>query len=127
MNKIILIIYLYNFKFFIYTGEIKLIICPLVTSLNHYFDHINNRNAFHNYGCFTMEKKKAIANSNVVERVKGTHSFVVGDETLNVKVKIINVSRVGLRVDVDGPVKVAMNYSEYVLQKMKEKMKRERG
>ncbi|KAG5116457.1 hypothetical protein JHK84_042570 [Glycine max] len=98
-----------------------------VTSLNHYFDHINNRNAFHNYGCFTMEKKKAIANSNVVERVKGTHSFVVGDETLNVKVKIINVSRVGLRVDVDGPVKVAMNYSEYVLQKMKEKMKRERG
>ncbi|KAG4946250.1 hypothetical protein JHK87_042257 [Glycine soja] len=74
-----------------------------------------------------MEKKKAIANSNVVERVKVTHSFVVGDETLNVKVKIINVSRVGLRVDVDGPVKVAMNYSEYVLQKMKEKMKRERG
>ncbi|KAH1041353.1 hypothetical protein GLYMA_09G037600v4 [Glycine max] len=72
--------------------------------------------------CFTLEKKKANDYSNVVERVKGTHSFVVGDETLNVKVKITNDSRVGLRVDVDGPVKVATDYSEYVLEKIQEKI-----
>ncbi|KAG5005955.1 hypothetical protein JHK85_024497 [Glycine max] len=76
--------------------------------------------------CFTLEKKKANDYSNVVERVKGTHSFVVGDETLNVKVKITNDSRVGLRVDVDGPVKVATDYSEYVLEKIQEKINGEK-
>ncbi|KAK7354849.1 hypothetical protein VNO80_20389 [Phaseolus coccineus] len=82
----------------------------------------------HMSGCgsfFTLEKKKFDA-SEVVERVKTTHAFLFGgDETLSVKVKITNDRKVGLRVEVERPVKLTLDYSYSVFEKMEEKMERE--
>ncbi|CAJ1963256.1 unnamed protein product [Sphenostylis stenocarpa] len=74
---------------------------------------------------FTLEKKK-LEKSEVVERVKSTHDFLVGgDETVNVKVKITNDKKVGLRVEVERPVKLTLDYSCRVFEKMEEKMEDE--
>ena len=75
----------------------------------------------HKSGCgsyFTLEKKK-LDESEVVERVKTAHGFLIGgDETVGVKVKITNDRKVGL------PVKLTLDYSCLVFEKIEDKMER---
>ncbi|XP_027339216.1 uncharacterized protein LOC113852985 [Abrus precatorius] len=76
-------------------------------------------------GCFSIEKKKS--NNNFVEMVKATHAFVVDEETINVKMKITNEGGVGLRVKVEGPVKLTKDYAKLVFGRIEEKMESEMG
>lgn len=53
---------------------------------------------------FTIEKKKGRSDEIAVESVTATHSFMVGEKTLCVKVKITNDTRDGtFDVEVEGP------------------------
>ena len=77
-------------------------------------------------GSFSTLEKKKVDGREVVERVKTTHAFHFGgDETVCVKVKITNDKKVGLRVEVERPVKLTTDYSDRVIEKMEEKMERE--
>ncbi|ESW10990.1 hypothetical protein PHAVU_009G256000 [Phaseolus vulgaris] len=74
-------------------------------------------------GCFTLEKKKH--EYGVVVRVKATHDFIVGEETMHVKVKIgydDGGREKGLNVEVDGPVKLTTEYVNYVVSRSERKM-----
>ncbi|KAK7354854.1 hypothetical protein VNO80_20396 [Phaseolus coccineus] len=75
-------------------------------------------------GCFTLEKKKDEYDATVV-RVKATHDFIVGEETMHVKVKIgydDGGREKGLNVEVDGPVKLTTDYMNYVVSRSERKM-----
>ncbi|RDX98953.1 hypothetical protein CR513_18062, partial [Mucuna pruriens] len=74
-------------------------------------------------GCFRVEKKKD--ENDVVERVKATHDFVVGEETMHVKIKIRNDGREGLNVEVEGPAKLTTDYMNQVNSRIQRKMKSE--
>ncbi|CAJ1963248.1 unnamed protein product [Sphenostylis stenocarpa] len=75
-------------------------------------------------GCFTLEKKKD--EDGVVKRVKVTHDFVFGEETMHVKVKIRNDDggrEEGLNVEVEGPVKLTTDYMNHVISRTERKMR----
>ncbi|KAL9314918.1 hypothetical protein ACSQ67_020370 [Phaseolus vulgaris] len=75
-------------------------------------------------GCFTLEKKKK-DEYGVVVTVKVTHDFIVGEETMHVKVKIGYADgggEKGLKVEVDGPVKLTMEYVKHVVSRSERKM-----
>ncbi|ESW10987.1 hypothetical protein PHAVU_009G255700 [Phaseolus vulgaris] len=57
--------------------------------------------------------------------VKGLHAFMVGDESVAIKVKIRNDRRVGLRVEVENPMKLTMEYTNRVFLKMGQRMENE--
>jgi len=71
-------------------------------------------------GCFTLEKKKK--EDGAVVRVQATHDFIVGEETMHVKVKIRNDDG-GLKVEVEGPVKLTTDYMNHVVSGMRRKMR----
>ncbi|BAT80342.1 uncharacterized protein HKW66_Vig0091420 [Vigna angularis] len=76
-------------------------------------------------GCFTLEKKKEEKHGTVV-RVQATHDFMVGEETMHMKVKIKNddKGRGELNVEVEGPVKLTKDYMNHVVLGMRNKMPR---
>ncbi|KAK7354853.1 hypothetical protein VNO80_20394 [Phaseolus coccineus] len=74
---------------------------------------------------FTLEKKKGEGNGDVVEMVKGLHAFMVGDESVAIKLKIRNDRRVGLRVEIENPMKLTMEYTNRVFLKMGQRMENE--
>ncbi|XP_020205942.1 uncharacterized protein LOC109791098 [Cajanus cajan] len=72
-------------------------------------------------GCFTVVKKKD--ENDVTERVKAaTYNFIVGEETMHVKIRIRKEGREGLKVEVEGPVKLTTEYMIHVVSRMEEKM-----
>ncbi|WVZ19855.1 hypothetical protein V8G54_007177 [Vigna mungo] len=75
-------------------------------------------------GCFTLEKKKE--EYGAVVRVQVTHDFMVGEETMHMKVKIKNDDKgreeEGLNVEVEGPVKLTRDYMNHVVSGMRKKM-----
>ncbi|KAK8466082.1 hypothetical protein PHAVU_009G255500 [Phaseolus vulgaris] len=74
-------------------------------------------------GCFTLEKKKE--ECGAVVRVKATHDFIVGEETMHVKVRIRyddDESKKELKVEVEGPVKLTTEYMKHVLSKSERRM-----
>ncbi|KAK7354851.1 hypothetical protein VNO80_20392 [Phaseolus coccineus] len=73
--------------------------------------------------CFTLEKRKD--ESEVVETVKATHNFGVGQETLDVTVEIRKDRRGGLCVEVEGPLKLTVEHADRVWRQIKEKMETE--
>ncbi|RDY06585.1 hypothetical protein CR513_09404, partial [Mucuna pruriens] len=76
-------------------------------------------------GCFTLEKKKG-NDDDVVERVKVTHAFVVDDElNVSVQVKIVSERGGGLRVEVEGPMKLTMDYTKQTVSRIRGKMESE--
>lgn len=74
---------------------------------------------------FAVEKKKREGNGDVVEIVKGLHAFMVGDESVAIKLKITNDRRVGLRAEVENPMKLTMEYTNRVFSKMGHRMENE--
>ncbi|KAL1359054.1 hypothetical protein HN51_004295 [Arachis hypogaea] len=71
--------------------------------------------------CFSMTRKKV--NAEFVEMVKVKHAFVVDDElTFNVRMKITNNKRIGLCVEVEGPVKLTLDYTKRLVSKIRGKM-----
>lgn len=80
-------------------------------------------------GCFTLEKKKSDDDGVVTERMKATHDFVVGEETMHVKIRIRirngGGGREGLDVEVEGPVKLTRDYMNHVVSRMERKVKSE--
>ncbi|BAT80341.1 hypothetical protein LR48_Vigan635s007700 [Vigna angularis] len=76
-------------------------------------------------GCFTLKKKKDYDDDEVV-RMQATHDFIVGEETMHVKVKIKNDDNVGeggLNVEVEGPMKLTTDYTNHVISSMTKKMR----
>jgi len=72
-------------------------------------------------GCFTLEKKKN--GRGKVVSVKATHDFIVGEETMHVKVRIrYDEGEEGLNVEVEGPVKLTTDYMNHVVSKSEGKM-----
>jgi len=72
-------------------------------------------------GCFTLEKEKA--ECGAVVRVKATHDFIVGEETMHVKVRIMYDERKkGLNVEVEGPLKLTTEYMKHVLSRSERRM-----
>ncbi|KAL9314913.1 hypothetical protein ACSQ67_020365 [Phaseolus vulgaris] len=57
-------------------------------------------------GCFTLEKEKA--ECGAVVRVKATHDFIVGEETMHVKVRIISERRMCAAIEPSTEVKDAV-------------------
>ncbi|KAK7329538.1 hypothetical protein VNO77_23708 [Canavalia gladiata] len=88
------------------------------TELGCYFSRENGSG-----GCFTLEKKKA--SNGFVETVKAAHAFVVGEETINVKIKVTNHTKIGLRVSVEGPMKLTMDYTKHAFAKIEDRMETE--
>ncbi|XP_027338838.1 uncharacterized protein LOC113852693 [Abrus precatorius] len=84
------------------------------TEIFYYFCHENRLGGF-----FFLEKNVI---NEVVERVKATHAFDCGDETVNVKIKVRYDQRVGLIVDVEDPVKVTTDYTIHVIKRIKRKI-----
>ncbi|KAK7303701.1 hypothetical protein RJT34_14614 [Clitoria ternatea] len=77
-------------------------------------------------GCFTLEKMRGKQNYVAVERVKATHAFVIDDElNFNVKIKIMNVRDTGLSVEVEGPMKLTMDYTKQCISRIRGKMESE--
>lgn len=77
-------------------------------------------------GCFTLEKKKG--NTSVaVESVKATHAFVIDDELVfNVKMKIRDMRDIGgLSVEVEGPMRLTIDYTKQVISRIRGKMESE--
>lgn len=75
--------------------------------------------------CLTLEKKKGY-DDIAVERAKVTHAFVVDDElNVNVKIKIINVRGAGLCLEVEGPLKLTMDYTKQSVSRIRGKMENE--
>jgi len=57
--------------------------------------------------------------------VKATHDFILGEETMHVKVKIGYADggrEKGLNVEVDGPVKLTTDYRNHVVSRSERKM-----
>ncbi|KAK7354850.1 hypothetical protein VNO80_20391 [Phaseolus coccineus] len=74
-------------------------------------------------GCFTLEKKKD--EYGAVVRVKATHDFIVGEETMHVKVKIRyddDERETGLNVEVEGPLKLTTEYMKHVVSRSERRM-----
>ncbi|XP_047167860.1 uncharacterized protein LOC124836725 [Vigna umbellata] len=74
-------------------------------------------------GCFILEKKKE---DGAVIKMQATHDFIVGEETMHVKVKIKNndgVREEGLNVEVEGPMKLTTDYMNHVVSNMTRKMR----
>ncbi|MCH94780.1 hypothetical protein A2U01_0015747 [Trifolium medium] len=75
-------------------------------------------------GCFTLEKKKKVG-VEVVEIVKATHAFVFDDEfVFDVKIKIRDIGD-RLIVEVEGPMKLTMDYTKQMISKIRGKMENE--
>ncbi|XP_014499141.1 uncharacterized protein LOC106760193 [Vigna radiata var. radiata] len=74
-------------------------------------------------GCFILKKKKE---DGEVVKMQATHDFIVGEETMHVKVKIKNnggVREEGLNVEVEGPMKLTTDYMNHVVSSMTRKMR----